>query len=279
MVVLAASVASLSSLGAVVADERDAPSEEEFVGRINAERAAHGLDGLVVAPDLADVARRHSAEMAASGRLEHNAELGEEVEGWRRLGENVGAGPSVDDVHGAFMASDVHRDVLLAEFSEVGVGVRWVDGQMWVTQVLREPAQRAAGSGTREPEPEPAPASEPRPEPRRVSSIAPPPATPPASQATPTPAPPATPEAPTASMAAPAPPSAPTPAPPVAAAPPPPPTHEPSGPTAGSSTEHAAARPLVVGPARVPTPVAVAAGLLAAVVAVQGAALRRLRLV
>ena len=279
-------VALWSGVGAALADARDVPSENDFVSRVNAERTRAGLPPLGVSADLVDVARRHSADMARSGRLSHNAELSSEVSGWRSLGENVGTGGSVDQVHAAFMGSSVHRsEILDRQFTQVGVGVVWAGDRLWVTQVFREPSASApapqpasssapAPAPAPAPEPAPAPAPEPAPAPqpapaRQLAAIPPPPAPAPA-PAAPAPTPPV---APPPTIAAP------TPEPvPVTAAPAP--ATEVAAEVAGvrrTNVEEAAlALPDEV--PSIPAPVGVAAGLLAAVVALQGVAVRRLRL-
>jgi hypothetical protein len=125
----------------------DGGAEAGFVARIAAERtAAGGLAGYSVADDLVAVARRHAARMASEGRLYHNPSLGSEVTGWTAVGENVGVGPSVDDIHRAFMASATHRHAILSgEYTQVGVGVEvGGDGTLWVVEVFRRPDVLAA---------------------------------------------------------------------------------------------------------------------------------------
>lgn len=127
-------------------------AEAQFTELVNSERAAHGSARLPVAGDLVDVARRHAERMAAEGRLYHNPNLGSEVQNWQTVGENVGTGPSVEEIHQAFMASGSHRGVILdGTFTQVGIGVAIKGDTIWVAQVFRNPM----------PPPEPAPAPEP----------------------------------------------------------------------------------------------------------------------
>ena len=142
-------------IGAIAANPSP-EAEHGFVGRIGDERAAAGLAGYAVAADLVEVARRHAEEMRRQQRLHHNPSLGEDVQGWQAVGENVGVGPTVEAIHQKFMESPSHRDnILSGRFTEVGVGVV-VDGDdLWVVQVFRLP-QSSSG-----PPPEPAPAAPP----------------------------------------------------------------------------------------------------------------------
>jgi hypothetical protein len=162
----------------------DAGIEAQFVSLINAERANAGLPALRVASDLVAVGRRHAVRMAAAADLHHNPNLGSDVAGWDKVGENVGRGPSLDRIHAAFMASEGHRrNILDPEWVEVGVGVEIVDGGLWVTELFRlptgasQPAPAAAPAPTAEPapvaDPEPAPAADPAPAPEPQPAEAP----------------------------------------------------------------------------------------------------------
>lgn len=138
----------------------DSSAESQFVAAVNQERAARGLPALQVASDLTSVARSHSARMAGSDNLHHNPNLGSDVSNWQKVGENVGVGPSVSSIHGAFMNSPSHRaNILGSDWVQVGVGVEVRGDSIWVTQVFRLPM------GSSQPAPEPAPEPETTPEP------------------------------------------------------------------------------------------------------------------
>lgn len=129
------------------------PRQDEgaFAARVNSERASRGLSRLPAASDLITVARRHAAEMARRGTIGHYGDLRAEVSNWQEVGENVGAGPTVDDVHRAFMASPSHRDEILRPgYQDLGVGVVWAGGRLWVSEIFR----RRLGTA---PAPSPAP--------------------------------------------------------------------------------------------------------------------------
>lgn len=115
--------------------------EAQFVAKMNAARQANGLRPYTVSSDLTSVARQHSNAMASQSRLYHNPSLTSQVQNWQAVGENVGDGPTVDDIHTAFMHSPEHRaNILDHDFTQVGVGVT-VDssGQVWVTEDFRQP--------------------------------------------------------------------------------------------------------------------------------------------
>lgn len=115
--------------------------EQEFISKINSERVAAGLSPLTTDGQGTEVARRHSQRMIDAGRIHHNQDLPKEMDGWTKLGENVGRGPTTGAIHDAFMRSEEHRhNILDAEFTSVGVGVVMHEGYIWVTEVfiLRE---------------------------------------------------------------------------------------------------------------------------------------------
>ncbi|HET9443176.1 MAG TPA: CAP domain-containing protein [Acidimicrobiales bacterium] len=187
MVVLGAAAITLAA--PAVAQVVD--MEAAFVARIAAERLATGRSPLAVEEDLVAVARRHSAAMAAEGRLHHNSSLASQVQGWVMVGENVGTGGSVDAVHAALMASAQHRaEILGASFTGVGVGVVQAGGALWVTQVFRQREAAALPAPPPPPaSPPPAPAPPPPPAapaaPRTRAPAAPPPTAAPATTALP----------------------------------------------------------------------------------------------
>lgn len=110
--------------------------ESGFLSRTNEERTSRGIKAVVLDAHLSDIARRHSQEMASRNDLYHNDNLGNEVDGWEELDENVGVGRTVDDIHNAFMDSAVHRSGILGNYGKVGIGTAWKDGQLWVTEVF-----------------------------------------------------------------------------------------------------------------------------------------------
>ena len=77
-----------------------------------------------------------SQQLASSGGLSHSNLASGAPGGWRRLGENVGVGGSVDAVFNALMGSEGHRNNILDPgFNNFAVGVtRGGDGRYWVVQ-------------------------------------------------------------------------------------------------------------------------------------------------
>ena len=171
-----------------------AGTEGAFLSKINASRSAAGLAPVSVHSDLTPDARAHSAQMMAAGNIYHTSPLSAVASGWEALAENVGAGPSVDSLHAAFMASSGHRRNILGNYNYVGIGVSQSDsGQLWVTVIFMRkgapaPAPTTTTTTTTTVAPAPAPAPEPAPAPAPTTTVAPTPKAP-TTTAAPAPAP------------------------------------------------------------------------------------------
>ncbi|HUP87060.1 MAG TPA: CAP domain-containing protein [Acidimicrobiales bacterium] len=138
-------------IGAIAANP-SVSDEDGFVSRVADERDGADLPGYSIASDLVDVARRHAVEMQSQQRLFHNPSLASDVSGWDAVGENVGRGLSVEDIHRALMASPSHRENILSpRFTQIGVGVvvDEDDGELWMVQVFRRPSAPADGGEDR----------------------------------------------------------------------------------------------------------------------------------
>ena len=169
---LVAALAVLFAIWFPALASADGAKERQFTDLVHRERAAAGVPAYAEKVDLADVARGQAERMAREQRLYHNPRLGDEVQNWDAVGENVGRGPSVEEIHRAFMDSPTHRsEILSTDFTEVGVGVAIAaDGEIWVAQVFRKPTASSpppqpAPTTTARPAPAPAPAPAPRPAP------------------------------------------------------------------------------------------------------------------
>lgn len=174
--------------------------EAEFVTRINAVRADQGLAAFKVHDNLVSKARNWSMTMAEAGEIFHSHLPDEIVVPWKRLGENVGVGPSVPSLHDAFVASPSHyKNLVDGGFDRVGIGITTTsDGTIYVGQVFMEvPASSpppSGGSGGAQPPAAPkpggtqppAPPPPPSPPPKPPASKPPAPAGPAPTVATPT---------------------------------------------------------------------------------------------
>src|ERR687891_1841068 len=99
-------------------------TERDFKRRINAARG-ESRGRLRGDWDLNQVALKHTREMIARSRLYHTPESSfrRRVTNWYMLGENVGEGDSVRQLHRAFMNSSAHRaNAMNKTFNRIGVG-------------------------------------------------------------------------------------------------------------------------------------------------------------
>jgi len=125
----------------------DPGAEGQFIALTNGLRAAHGLAPLGVNGTLRAKAEAWAEHMAGVGGISHsNLSDGAPPE-WRRLGENVGRGPSVDSIHNALVASPEHYANLTDPgFQSIGVGVVNANGTIYVSEVFMESASQPAPS-------------------------------------------------------------------------------------------------------------------------------------
>ncbi len=129
------------------------PEEERALELVNQARVKAKLPALKVNALLTEVARKHSANMARQGKLEHKLD-GKDLEArleaagyrWLGFGENIAFSKrktraAGDEAFETWMNSKSHREnVLEAEFTETGVGVaRDARGEAYFTQVFAAP--------------------------------------------------------------------------------------------------------------------------------------------
>lgn len=127
----------------VVRDVPPRPVPEPALARqvlamINRERAARRLPDLAWHQPLVPAAARpHTERMQEEGHLYHNPDLHRQLQLLDAdfLGENVGAGRTVEALHAAFMRSPTHRaNVLDPAYRYAAAYVlRDIDGSLWVT--------------------------------------------------------------------------------------------------------------------------------------------------
>lgn len=110
----------------------DAPERKAFE-LVNRTRDRHDLRLLTARARLMRYAEHHARVMARKQRLFHSPL---DLDGYRALGECVGYGDTVLDVHRAFLDSREHRKILLGRWRWVGIGVASRDGLRYVTEVF-----------------------------------------------------------------------------------------------------------------------------------------------
>jgi hypothetical protein len=202
---------ALSSLFPAAAQADTVSDELAFVAKINGLRGSLGLAPLQVNANLTAKARAWSAGMAAAGRIWHSTLSDGITEDWKKLGENVGMGGSVDGLHRAFVNSPHHYENLVdPAFGYVGIGIVTNGSTIYVTEEFMQLMPAKAPVVT-----VPAtPVTLPQPKPTTTTTAKPP--AKPAVVAVKPPAPPSTTTSTTTSTTAP---PVEVPAPPVAAAP------------------------------------------------------------
>jgi uncharacterized protein YkwD len=121
----------------------DEQAEQRLLELTNQERQRAGAPPLQLDATLTEVAREHSAKMAAQGKLSHH--FPDEASLMKRLsipplhlnnaGENVAFDVDADQAHDGLMHSPHHRENLLnPNFNVVGFGVVRAGDQLYVTQ-------------------------------------------------------------------------------------------------------------------------------------------------
>ena len=117
----------------------DPGAENDFANRVNVLRASVGVGGLTVHPVLTAKAEAWAQHMADTGCLCHSNHPDGVTVGWRKLGENIGRGPSVASLHVALVNSPLHyANMVDGAFHWIGVGVAYGGGQMYVAEVFMD---------------------------------------------------------------------------------------------------------------------------------------------
>jgi uncharacterized protein YkwD len=114
---------------------RDA--DRAMTKKVNKARTSRGYVRLKLDPEMSKVARSHSRTMAKKSSLYHTKNLGSKVTNWKQLGENVGYGSTVKQLHKMFMGSSGHRaNILKSSYRHIGVGTVRKNGTLWVTVIF-----------------------------------------------------------------------------------------------------------------------------------------------
>jgi len=125
--------ASVAGLAAPQRNARDLSSEQQqLLSLLNAERISHGLEKLQWDNKISKAALAHAQLMAGRRELSHGfpseallrERLGVTGLRFNLSGENLAAGPTVQNIHAGLMASPVHRANILEEnFNAIGIAV------------------------------------------------------------------------------------------------------------------------------------------------------------
>lgn len=128
---MAASCAAATALDQITASPNES---SQFVAAVNQLRESKGLNDLTVDGNLSSIAQNWAVTMGQADDIFHRSNLADGVSiNWKRLGENVGMGPTVTDLMNAFIASPHHYENLVdPSFTRIGIGtVRTPGGLMY----------------------------------------------------------------------------------------------------------------------------------------------------
>lgn len=121
----------------VPAGNFDAAAESDFAARINGLRASVGVGALAGHAELNNYARWWAKHMADTNTFAHSS-IGDLLNPWTIVGENIAAGGNVAGLFSALSNSPGHyKNMVEPRFTAVGVGV-YIDanGKMWTTHVF-----------------------------------------------------------------------------------------------------------------------------------------------
>lgn len=123
-------------------------AEQQALNLMNADRAASGLPALKLNNKLTALARDYAQDMINRGFFSHYNPEGQSPFdrmqqygiSYRYAGENLAINSSVEAAEQAFMNSPGHRaNILNANYSEIGIGVKYDGSQVYVVQEFIQP--------------------------------------------------------------------------------------------------------------------------------------------
>ena len=130
-------VAALLALVILIASSCEAAKANTDYAMVNGVRARSGAAPLARSTELDVKAAAHAQALAANGTLYHSKLAAGVSDGWKALGENVAYGSSVESAQQNLEASAPHlANMVNPAFTEIGIGVRTVNGMTYVVQVF-----------------------------------------------------------------------------------------------------------------------------------------------
>ncbi|NLA37424.1 MAG: transporter [Actinobacteria bacterium] len=125
-------------LGFATACESTDAERDEVINLVNQTRAANGLGQLKANPQLSLKADNWAQKLRNDCRLSHSRLADGAPNEWKKLGENVGYGGTIVQVHDAYLNSPGHRaNIMDPSFNSMGAAAVWgmCDGQYRVFTV------------------------------------------------------------------------------------------------------------------------------------------------
>lgn len=105
----------------------------------NNSRTVRGIRPLGQNYQLTVKAQRWAEHLARTGPLAHSRLPAGITYQWRSLGENVGLGSSIRQVHHGYMSSRTHRaNILNSKFNYIGTGYATGRGRVYTVQVFMQ---------------------------------------------------------------------------------------------------------------------------------------------
>src|SRR5262245_37173914 len=124
-----ASVALFATLAVPSDASTPAADESILLTLTNTVRATVGVPALSLDPALSSIARQWAAVMGQQNNISHNPNYKAQIEAagfsnWRKTGENVGMGPTVQAIQNALVNSPGHyANITDGSFQKVGIGI------------------------------------------------------------------------------------------------------------------------------------------------------------
>lgn len=115
------------------------PQQAQVTSLVNRSRAGAGVHALRQNLNLDAKAQGWAEHLSRQGQLSHSTLSSGVNYPFRLLGENVGYGGSIEQVHQAFLNSPGHRaNIMDRQFDFIGTGVAYGRGRVWVVQVFMD---------------------------------------------------------------------------------------------------------------------------------------------
>jgi uncharacterized protein YkwD len=113
--------------------------QNQVANYVNNSRGARGIRPVAQNYQLTVKAQRWAEYLARTGPLAHSRLPSGITYRWRSLGENVGLGSSIRQVHRGYMNSSGHRaNILSSRFNYIGTGYATGRGRVYTVQVFMQ---------------------------------------------------------------------------------------------------------------------------------------------
>jgi uncharacterized protein YkwD len=115
------------------------PQQEQVGALINRSRSSRGLNQLSMNLELTTKAQGWAQTLAGRCSLSHSNLASGISYNWRALGENVGYGGSIAQIHTAYLNSPGHKaNILDRRWTHMGTGVAYGCGRTFTVQVFMQ---------------------------------------------------------------------------------------------------------------------------------------------